>query len=404
MRVFPGKIQRTKRARLAALCACNTVIYAGISGLVGLMPIYLSQAGADPTQTGLFLAFMYVCLAASTVVGGTLSQRFQRQRAFLIASGALAALFTWTMRNSPSVTASLVLMGGVWFATGIAISMTSVLTGLSSTPGSTGPRFGVLNLSAGLGLLFGSLVSGRVVDHLGFNGLFAAFGSLCLLIPLAGLLVNDRVVRPNPTTAAPTDPDLLSRRTIVLLLFASVLAQAANIMLFLSRALLMHDRGYNATAITTASAVGSVVTLPLPLVLGSLADRVGPRTLMVACFAAPVLGLLVQVSAVELWQFWVASAFSTVVGTSIVVASALVTDMVPRAGLSTPLALLNATPWVGIVIGLSAGGAAIHTFQMTPALMLALVPAGIAIILPLSLSTHKVVQPRGHAACATTGE
>ena len=368
------------------------------------MPVYLSQAGADPTATGLFLAFMYLCLATSTVVGGTLSQRFQRQRAFLIASGALAALSTWTMRNSPSLTASLLLMGGVWFATGIAISMTSVLTGLASTPGSTGPHFGVLNLSAGLGLLFGNLVSGRVVDGLGFDGLFAAFGSLYLLIPLAGLLVNDRVVRPNPTTAAPTGPDLLSRRTIVLLLIASVLAQAANIMLFLSRALMMHDRGYDATAITTASAFGSVVTLPLPLVLGSLADRVGRRLLMVACFAAPVLGLLVQVSAVELWQFWVASAFSTIVGTSVVVASALVTDMVPRAGLSTPLALLNATPWVGIVIGLSAGGAAISMFQMAPALMLALVPAGVAIVLLLSLPTSKVVQPRGHAACATTGE
>jgi MFS family permease len=195
MTEFPGNSQPSDGGRQLALCICNTAIYAGISGLVGLMPIYLAQAGVDPVETGLFLAFVYVCLAASTILAGPLSQRFDRQRVFLVAAGALAAAFTWVMGNSPSITASLLLMGCAWFATGIAMTMTSILTGLSSMPGRAGPSFGTLNLSKALGLLFGSLISGPLVDHFGFAGLFTAFGLLYLLIPLAGLVVNDGACR-----------------------------------------------------------------------------------------------------------------------------------------------------------------------------------------------------------------
>jgi MFS family permease len=183
------------------------------------------------------------------------------------------------------------------------------------------------------------------------------------------------------------------------LLVASSLAQAANIMLFLSRSLIMYGQGYDATTIATAGAVGTLVTLPLPVALGLLADRAGRRPLMAVCFVAPVVGLLIQVSAVDLWQFWVASALSTVVGSSIVVASALVTDSVPSDSLSTPLALLNATPWVAIVIGLTAGGAAIHAFHMAPALLLALIPAGFA-ILSCCCPGHTLGAPGAvHAIC-----
>jgi hypothetical protein len=56
---------------------------------------------------------------------------------------------------------------------------------------------------------------------------------------------------------------------------------------------------------------------------------------------------------------------------------------VPEGALSTPLVLLNATPWIGIVLGLAAGGAAIDAFQMRPALTPALLPCLGAVLLLL---------------------
>jgi MFS family permease len=91
--------------------------------------------------------------------------------------------------------------------------------------------------------------------------------------------------------------------------------------------------------------------------------------LIILCFSTTPLGLVVLATAGQLWQFWVASILQTIIGMSTVVSSALVTDMFGDESLDTALSLLNATTWIGIVIGLSAGGAAINMLQMTPTLV-----------------------------------
>jgi predicted MFS family arabinose efflux permease len=72
-----------------------------------------------------------------------------------------------------------------------------------------------------------------------------------------------------------------------------------------------------------------------------------------------------------------------------VVGSALITDIFSEESLSISLALLNATPWVGIVIGLRAGGIAIRLFQITSALMLAILLSLAALLLLIPVSEHK---------------
>ncbi|MBV9355742.1 MAG: MFS transporter [Chloroflexi bacterium] len=384
-----GKIIARLMARrsIAALCLCALCVYAGISGLIGLMPLYLTRLGADAGQTGRFLAVVYLCLAASTAAAGKLAHRSARRKLWLILGGLLAAPLCWAMSRATSISAALAVLACLWFVTGFPIAMLSILAGRAAEPGrrGRGRTFGALTLSASLGLLLGSLASGPVVDRWGFSGLFTAFGWFYLLIPVAGRLVDDPTTGPAHMPDASISTKMMGGRAFVLLLVASVVAQAVNITLFLSRALIMDRYGYDATAISGASAAGTVLTLPLPLVLGWLADRADRKLLLLACFAAPVLGLLVQVSAAQLWQFWLASALSTVVGASIVVASVVITDLFAAHTLSVRLALLNATPWIGIVVGLTAGGAAIQWLQATSALELALAPGLGALLLVLIL-------------------
>lgn len=175
-------------------------------------------------------------------------------------------------------------------------------------------------------------------------------------------------------------------RTFTLLFVASIVAQAANFVIFLSRPLIMDARHFDATAISVAAAIGNLVTLPLPLALGWLADQIGRKALIVACFLAPPLGLLVQAAAVEPWHFWVGSVLSTIVGFSTVAGAALLTDTFPEGSPGTALALLNTTPWIGIVIGLSAGGPAIRTFQLATVLPLAALLGFGALLLLLPLA------------------
>jgi MFS family permease len=181
--------------------------------------------------------------------------------------------------------------------------------------------------------------------------------------------------------ARPDRRGVFGQRTFALLFVASICAQAANIMIFLSRPLIMDARNFAATTISTAAAVGSLITLPLPLVIGWLADRIGRKASIVACFLAPALGLGTQAIAVQPWHFGVSAIFSTILGFSTVASAALLTDVFPAQPLSMALALLNATPWIGIVAGLSAGGLAIRVVQMQPALLLAILLSIAALLL-----------------------
>jgi MFS transporter, DHA1 family, multidrug resistance protein len=378
-----------RKQQQIALCVCNFVIYSGIGGLVGLMPVYLSRLGADATVTGFFLAFAYLSLALSNIVGGRLSDRFQRRKGFLIRGGVLAFPITWLMSQTTSIGLLFLLMACLWFLIGIPMTLVNIMTGLFSEAANRGRRFGVLSQSAGLGLFFGGLVSGPIVDLWGFPALFVAFAFFYFLIPLAGGFVQDRVTHTGKKIVTSTLGSLFSNRTFTLLFIASILAQAANIIIFLSRPLLMDAFHFEATAISSANAIGSLVTLPLPLLAGWLADRVGRKPLLVACFLAPTLGLIVQAAAVEAWHFSVSSMLATVIGVSTVVGSALITDIFSEASLSKALSLLNATPWIGIVLGLSAGGLAIRVFEMTPALMVAALLGLVALFLLIPISEHE---------------
>jgi MFS family permease len=374
-----GKQQAT------ALCVCTVVIYCGISGLVGLMPVYLTRLGADATVTGLFLASAYLALALSNVVAGRVSDRFQRRKLLLILGGVLAAPLAWLMSRATTVGPLWALMASLWFVIGVPMTMANILTGLSSASEERGRSFGLLGLSSGIGLFFGGLVSGPIVDRRGFPALFATVAGLYLLVPLAGRFVQDQAITARKV-AAPIGRHIVGNRTFTLLFVASILAQAANIVIFLSRPLIMDARHFDATTISRAGAVGSLVTLPLPLVIGWLADRIGRKAVIAACFLAPPLGLLVQAAAVRPWHFWVSSVLATVLGFSTVAGAALLADTFPDASLGTALALLNATPWIGIVIGLSAGGLAIRVLQMTAALLLAALLSLVALLLLLPVA------------------
>src|SRR4051812_24724931 len=92
-----------EKRQVLALCVCTVVVYAGIGGLIGLMPVHLARLGADPTATGAVLACAYLTLALSNVATGPLTERFRHPRALLILGGALAVPLIWLLRWADTV-------------------------------------------------------------------------------------------------------------------------------------------------------------------------------------------------------------------------------------------------------------------------------------------------------------
>ena len=378
------------KKQLIPLCICNVICAAYGIGLTGLLPVYATRLGADSTLTGVYLAFAFLALAISTVIAGRLSDRFQRRKAMLIASAALMIPLTYLMGQAASLALLMILTAIVWFSAGFTVSMINILIGLSAEESERGRIFGILALSGGVGAVFGSFVSGPIVDRWGFTALFTLAALMFLIVPLAGLFVEDKFVPPVLHSASVgTSRGIFSNRTFLFLFCASILAHVANSQLILARPLIMDRLHFDATTITSAGAVGALIAIPLPLLIGWLSDRLGRKPLIMITYLGTAIGLLILAPALDQWQFWIACILQNTLGTSLVVGSALVADIFPRESLGTPLSLFSATPWIGFVIGFSMSGAAINAFQMTPTLILGAMLAFVAIILLIPIQVRE---------------
>ena len=139
----------------------------------------------------------------------------------------------------------------------------------------------------------------------------------------------------------------------------------------------MSDLGFGALAISSTGAVSGLVSLPLPLLLGWLSDRTGRKIYLYLSYLAGAASLAILAISLSLWHFFAVSVLQSVlVGVNATVGNALVTDLVPRESLGKGLSLLNATSWIGGVVGFAGAGFALQSLGMLPTLL-----AGICLVL-----------------------
>jgi MFS family permease len=253
----------------------------------------------------------------------------------------------------------------VWFFVGIGFTSLNILAGLSAGEAERGKIFGILAINTSLGALVGGFVSGPIVERWGYPVWFLVAALCWVLQPAIGLLLQDKVVvraQREAVPAASSQPGF--RNAFYLLLLANVLAFAASFVAVLGRPLLMDRLGFDLAAISGAVAVGGAVTLPFPLVLGWLSDRLGRYWLIMLCFFAGAVGLALLAVSVSLWHFWAASIFLAGVGVSLGIGPALITDLVPEESLGTALAWYGFAPSTGGIIGFMLTGYAIEIFGM----------------------------------------
>ncbi|HVO44596.1 MAG TPA: MFS transporter [Aggregatilineales bacterium] len=355
-----------------------------LGGAIGaLLPIYAVRMGADPATVGFLLALVFLGMAGGIVIAGWLSDRWGHRKAILIGAGvfeALAILITGQSVNLGQLTVLSVL---VTLFTGMEIAMVSTLAGLFASPSERGRVFGVLASAVGLGFLIGGLGSGPVVDRWGFPGLYTVCALVTFVQPLAGLFLVDKAVERTHDRGADAGiaRGALLTPAFLLLFFASTLAFGTNGMQGLARSLIMDQQHFSAADITSTVAVSGLVTLPFPLLVGWLSDRLGRKPLIVICYVASALSVVIMIGATLLWYYWVSTALQTLMGASLGVGLALVTDLVPVAALGTGLALFGATNWFGLILGSGLAGTAIQLLGMTPTLLLGAIMAVLGIVL-----------------------
>ena len=282
-----------------------------------------------------------------------------------------------------------------WFLASMVPALVGILGGLFAPEAERGRVFGLLGLGVGIGGTIGSFAAGPIADHWGYAALFQMAALGYAGVALAALFLSDRVIPPREAQAdAAPPPGLLTNRTFMLLFSASVIIHVANSQIGLAKPLIMDGLHFDATAISTAGAIGTLLTVPVPFFIGWLSDRLGRKPFILLIYLTQVIGLLLLNAGSVLWQFWMVSVLGAMVGNSIVVGQALVTDIVPEESLGRVLSLFGATPWIGYVIGFGLSGQAVNVFGLSSSLMLGVGIALLASLLLMAIRSASVpLQP-----------
>lgn len=354
------------RRQLYALFVCSLMPGLVGNGLLPILPLYASQLGASPAFVGSYLSLSYVALAAGTMSGGWLADRIQRRKLQLVLFSATSVPPFILMGHVANAWQLAALTSLVWFLVAVGMTTVGTLAGLSAEIEERGRVFGILATTPAVGALLGGAMAGPILDRWGYGALFGVLGLLFAIQPLSGLLLKEPppVSRGKGEAAAPAAP-----LGVAFYLFMTA-ATLTGVGLFIGRmgtSLSMHGLGFLATAISSTTVAGGLVTLPLAIYLGRLSDRLNRRLLLSLCYGAGAAGVCLLTLATALWQFWLAATLLSImsyVGTG--VGSALVTDLVPREGLGKSLALFQTTSWVGGIVGFAVAGFAIERFGGAP--------------------------------------
>jgi MFS family permease len=380
-----------KKKQLALLFTSNLVMMSVGSGISSLAPVYTTtQLGAEPGAAGLFMSLAFFGLAAGTLAGGWLSDRFQHRKVFFTALTVVDCVAIWLMGRVPTFGHLAVVMALDWFIGGVALTMLSILAGLFAEPSERGRVFGLLSLTGGLGGLLG-MGAGAIADWQGYRAMFTIAALVSICNPLVGLSLDDKIVAQSERTAALPVGRWAGLGGSLLLLFAGRLAAtAAQFVGALSRALVMSEMGFTAVAISSGAAVGGSVALGASLLAGWLSDRVGRKWLLAVCYVGGAAGLVVLMAATSLFHFWMVAILLSLVGSVAGgIGSALVTDLVPQESLGRGLSLFSAMGWIGGIVGYASTGYAMESVGLVPTVIAGAVVSLVAVVLVV------VVRPAG---------
>jgi len=378
------------KKQILALFVCSLVPWTVGNGLVPLLPVYATQLGADPAAAGYYLAFSYFALAVGAVAAGWLSDRLGRRKMPLIVAGLAGVPIAWLIGRVGDIWGLSVLTAVLWFCGGLGLALIGILTGLSAGDDERGKVFGILSLTTGLGALISGLTTGFIVDRWGFPTMFTAVAVFLILWPLAGIFLTEKEVERVQGEGRLAKERSRLGRSYHFLFAASLVASVASFIIVLGRSLLMSDLGFGAMAIASTGAVGGIVAMPLPLLMGWLSDRTGRKIFLYLGYLAGIASLSVLAISTSLWHFCIVLVLQTIFMTvSATVGNALVTDLLPQESLGRGLSLFGATGWIGGVLGFAGAGYALQSLGTLPTFIIGICLTLIAIVLLIPIRSRE---------------
>jgi MFS family permease len=339
------------------LFICHAVpLFIGM-GLFPVLPLYAARFGATSTDVGIFYAVVYIASMAGVIGTGWLAARMSR-RVLFFAGATLGIPALALMGHATALWQVVLLTAFVWLCGVVTLTLLSVFTGVLAEPASRGRVFGLMFLVYPIDALAGGAAVGQLTTAYGYTVMFYALAAIWVIQPIAGLLgLRDPRIMRAPARRAEAAPAVRLGRPFTLLLGASLLAFAGTGIGRLGVSLSMQALGFPPAAVASTAIISGLLTIPVTLVLGTLADRVGGLRLLVVSYLVAAAGAGLLVVAAQLWHFQAAATLLLVAWClSRAAASALATELLPTDALARGLPQLGAMDSLASIVGFAISG------------------------------------------------
>lgn len=347
-----------KKRPLLQLFFVNFVIFLTGMGLLPLLPLYAKGFGASDTDVGFYMAITYAAITAGTMLTDRLS-RWMAHRTLFISAGILGVPALFLLGQAAEFWQVIILTAVVWFTGGIGIAQVNVFTGQIAKSNSRGKAFSLTFLALPLASLVAGLTVGRLAEWQGYPFMFAMLALAWAGWPIVAVVGLDSKPVSRSTKAA----ESVSKerggfgRAFYFLLIATLSSATTIYLMRLGTSLSMHSLDFSPNAISSTSAIGGLVTIPVTYFIGTMSDKLGRKLFLTTGYLLGAIGVLVLATATQLWQFWLATALLFgALSANGAVAPALASDLLSAEARNHGLPYLSSMRNVAGIIGFAAGG------------------------------------------------
>ncbi len=378
--------------RLALLFVCSLIPWTIGNGLVPILPVYAVRMGANSAVTGYYLAFSDIALALGALSAGWLSDKLHRRKLPLIIANSLMVPLVWLMGHVHSIWVLTVFTAMIWFCGGLTLALISILAGLYVGENERGKIFGILALTNGLGALLGGLGIGWLVDHWGYMTMFSNVAIFCALLPLFALFMKEITTKQSQVINTPEKLSPGLGKSYYWLFAATLLFAIPSFFAALIRSLVMNKLGFGSLEITSTVAIGGLVAIPFPLLMGWISDRIGRKTFLYIAFLLGFASFVVLAFSTKIWQFFLAYALGGIAMGGYGIGNALVTDLVPRESIGKGLSIIASAEWIGAVVGFATVGYLLQNQGLTITYIIGgcVALAAVSLIIPIQNKTRQI--------------
>jgi DHA1 family multidrug resistance protein-like MFS transporter len=355
------------RVTLYTMWLAQSFCIMGFSFVMPFMPFYVRELGVTEERmvaiwAGLLGTGSGLAMATMGPVWGWVADRYGRkmmvQRAMF--GGSVVLSLMGLAKSAPQLLALRIIQGGITGTVPASVALVSSVVPKARL----GASLGLMQMAVFSGGSIGPYLGGIVADRFGYQVPFGVTGALLFT---GGMLVlfgaKERFVRPAPEQreqAAPLRVLFRSEGLLVLLLvYTSMNLSGSLVMpifpLFVEKIMGTPEQAAAETGLLLA--VTGVAAAVSAVMVGRLSDRMGHKTVLIACTAIAGVMCFPQAAAQSVGQLVVMRAlFGLGAGGMIPAMNAMIATVVPRQNIGQAYGFTTTFSALGWATGPALGG------------------------------------------------